>query len=104
MELNSKIPLVVTEKNSSFVLEGKTLTDMMETPRPILWNREGLYGWISIIQMRNAVRIAKDKIKAADNNYVTLSPTIICRWNDTISTIVIWPLAQAIEEMFKLIQ
>lgn len=101
MELSSKIPLVVTEKNSSFVLEGKDLIDIMKKPRPILWNREGLYGWISIIKVRNAIRIAEDRIKTAINNY-TLPSKMVYVWNvkDSIPESV----AQAIEEMSKLIQ
>jgi len=102
MGLSSKIPLVVIEPGCSIMLEGKVLDDMVENPRPILWNREGLYGWVSITQMRNTIRTAKDAIKIAKNNHLTVSHIIRMKW-DVITPTAEAP-AQAIEEMSKLLE
>ena len=105
MGLNSRIPLMVTEAGSLIVLEGKVLDDLMANPRPILWNREGLYSWIPAVRVRNSVSILKDKAISKKNNN-DLSPlTLTYKCQDTTLLVHIYKeLAQAIEEMSKLLE
>ena len=65
---NSRIPLRVTNSSCLIVLEGKVLDDLMANPRPILWNREGLYSWIPAVRVRNSVNILKDEVISKKNN------------------------------------
>ena len=102
MEPSSKIPLVVIEPSCFVTLVGKILNEAIKNPRPILWNREGSYGWISAVRIRNAIRRRTDSIKAADNNYDTKPQWLKFNWNET--TRATEHLAQAIEEMSKLLK
>jgi len=101
MGLNSRIPLMVTEAGSLIVLEGKVLDDLMANPRPILWNREGLYSWIPAVRVRNSVSLLKDEaISKKNNNDLTVLQLIYT----AVSTIQLAnstskELAQAIEAM-----
>ena len=105
MPQNSRIPLVATEAGCLLVLEGKVLTDLMANPRPILWNREGLYSWIPAVRVRNSVGLLKDEAISKKNNN-DLSPlqleytTINARQLRGTAT----NLARAIEEMSKLLK
>jgi len=85
------------------VLEGKVLDDLMANPRPILWNREGLYSWIPAVRVRNNMNLLKDTTVSMKNNNDT-SP--LCQPYTPVNvqqlTGVSKELAQAIEEMSKL--
>ena len=105
MQRNSKIPLTVTNSSCLLVLEGKVLDDLMANPRPILWNREGLYSWIPAVRVRNSVNILKDEAVSKKNNNDLTVPQLIYTAVSTkqlIGTDKI--LAQAIDEMAKLLE
>jgi len=102
MQQNSKIPLMVTGADSLIVLEGKVLDDLMANPRPILWNREGLYSWIPAVRVRNSVNLLKDEaISKKNNNDSTVLQLIYNVVNTGQLVSVDKELAQAIEEMSK---
>ncbi|TSA58215.1 hypothetical protein D4R42_00110 [bacterium] len=102
MQQNSKIPLMVTRADSLIVLEGKVLDDLMANPRPILWNREGLYSWIPAVRVRNSVNLLKDEaISKKNNNDSTVLQLIYNVVNTGQLVSVDKELAQAIEEMSK---
>jgi len=102
MQQNSKIPLMVTGADSLIVLEGKVLDDLMANPRPILWNREGLYSWIPAVRVRNSVNLLKDEaISKKNNNDSTVLQLIYNVVNTEQLVSVDKELAQAIEEMSK---
>lgn len=44
-------------------LTGKTLEKLIAKPKPILWNRGGMYLWVPIERVRNAVRAYQDMQK-----------------------------------------
>jgi len=50
----------------------------MENPRPILWNFDGLYGWIDKTIVANEIQFVEDKIKVGlgiskiQRDYITL--------------------------------
>ena len=105
MGLNSRIPLMVTEAGSLIVLEGKVLDDLMANPRPILWNREGLYSWIPAVRVRNYVNVMKDKvISKKNNNDLSALQLNLAAVNTVQLTSFYKELAQAIEEMSKLLK
>ena len=105
MKPNSKVPLMVTDASCLIILEGETLDDLMANPRPILWNREGLYSWISAVRVRNSVNLLKDAAISMKNNNDT---TPLCLPYTPVNTQQITgvdkELAQAIEEMSKLLK
>ena len=103
MEQNSKVPLVITSESSLLVLEGEVLDDLMTNPRPILWNREGLYLWVEGTRVRNSVNRLKDYVIAKKNNS-DLSPLRLVYSTGNAKQLMgpYKELAQAIEEMSKL--
>ena len=105
MGLNSKIPYLVTDKNSLIVLKGKVLDDLTVNPRPILWNNEGLYLWIPAIRVRNYVSVLKDDAisKKNNNDLSTLLMTYAAVSAEQLIG-VNRELAQAIDEMSKLLK
>jgi len=93
---------MVTGADSLIVLEGKVLDDLMANPRPILWNREGLYSWIPAVRVRNSVNLLKDEaISKKNNNDSTVLQLIYNVVNTGQLVSVDKELAQAIEEMSK---
>ena len=102
---NLRIPLQVTESGCLLVLEGKVLDDLMANPRPILWNREGLYFWIPATRVRNDANRMKDTIVSKkNNNDMTIVQLVYAAVNAELLTGVNKKLAQAIEEMSKLLE
>ena len=98
MTLNSKIPLLITEDNYLGKLEGVRAEALLRQPRPILWNREGLYCWISLNRILNQANIIKDKQKHAKANDLPFAPVFYLSW-DTTLTGSTKEMAQAIVEM-----
>ena len=98
MNNSSKIPLVIAKNNFSIKLTGKTAEALLQQPRPILWNNNGLYCWISLIRMKNLVRTVKDKQKHAEANDLLFQPELSIRWLSQLTTEAI-EMAQAIELM-----
>jgi len=105
MKPNSKIPLVVTSESSLMILEGEVLNDLIANPRPILWNREGLYFWIPVVRVRNSVSLLKDNTISRKNNNDTTPLNLVYAPTYTHQLKHIRKeLAQAIEEMSKLLK
>ncbi len=105
MGLNSRIPLQVTESGCLLVLEGEVLNDLMANPRPILWNREGLYFWIPRVRVRNDANRMKDTIVSKkNNNDVTALQLVYAVVNAVQLFGIEKQLAQAVEEMSKLLE
>ena len=102
---NSRIPLRVTNSSCLIVLEGKVLDDLMANPRPILWNREGLYSWIPAVRVRNSVNILKDEVISKKNNNDLTALQLVYTAVSTKQLIgANKELAQAIEEMSKTLE
>lgn len=106
MGQSSRIPLVVTEAGSLIVLEGEVLDDLMANPRSILWNSEGLYSWIPAMRVRNSVSMLKDEAvsKKNNNDLSVLQLTYTCINALQLTSTTLRELAQAIEEMSKLLE
>ena len=101
MEQSSKIPLVITKNSFSLTLKGKTAEALLQQPRPILWNNDGLYCWISAVRVVNLVSVIKDKQKHAEANDLLYNPEFRLVWNDGMLSKngSAKEMAQAIEEM-----
>ena len=105
MQPNSRVPYLVTNSSCLIVLEGKVLDDLMANPRPILWNREGLYSWIPAVRVRNSVSKLKDDVVSKKNNSDLSVLQLVYKNNSAIQLLGISKeLAQAIEEMSKLLE
>lgn len=102
MSDNSKIPLVITKNSFSIKLTGKTAEALLQQPRPILWNNDGLYAWIPLKRVKNLVRIAKDKQKHAKANDLIFQSELRIQWpNSQLNSLLVEAkeMAQAIELM-----
>lgn len=98
MVQNSKIPLWVGGEKLSFRLDGEKLAGLIENPRPILYGFKGLYTWININQVKNAIRRCKDEVLRAKNNEVLYTPHITFKWNRNVTDV---HLAEAVKELLE---
>jgi hypothetical protein len=100
MGQSSKIPLIIIKNSFSIKLTGKTAEALLQQPRPILWNNDGLYCWISQRRIENIVSNIKDRQKHAESNDMPFSPKFDLAWhNPALTCSWITEMAQAIEEM-----
>ena len=81
MNNSSKIPLVITKNSFSITLKGKTAEALLQQPRPILWNNDGMYCWISLIRIKNQVRCINDTITHAKANDQLYEPIFMLTWD-----------------------
>lgn len=103
MKQNSKIPLVITKNSFSIKLKGKTAEALLQQPRPILWNNDGMYCWFSQQRIKNMVSVIKDQQKHAKANDLTFKVGFDLKWcNPTSPHMWVSEMAQAIELMSKL--
>ena len=57
-------PIVIEETKSELVVSKAYVLQMyLEGAKPILWCSNGLYGWIPIERVRNALQVNKDRQK-----------------------------------------
>lgn len=98
MKTNSKVPLLVSGEKLSFTLEGTELAALIENPRPVLYSYKGLYTWINVNQIKNAIRRCKDEELRAKNNDVPYTPHITFKWNRNVTDV---HLADAIKELLE---
>jgi len=56
-------PVIVKQKGSKLLVSGSLLKQLIKEPKPILWGREGLHGWIPVEIVRNAVTHLQDLLK-----------------------------------------
>lgn len=68
MEQSSKIPLVITKNSFSIKLTGKTAEALLQQPRPVLWNNDGMWCWIPAVRVVNQACNIKDMQKHAAAN------------------------------------
>ena len=94
---SSRIPLVVTKNSFSIKLTGKTAEALLQQPRPILWNNDGLYCWVHTIRVANQARIIKDKQKHAEANDLPFKLEFRFEWDRSRPDVK--EMAQAIELM-----
>lgn len=75
-------PMIIhtDEATNNLVLKDEKLQKLIDKPRPILWNRAGMYRWVPIERIQNAVRYHKDIQKSVP----THNGTIIFTLGDTI--------------------
>lgn len=99
MNNDQKIPLIITKNSFSIILTGKTAEALLQQPRPILWNNDGLYCWVSLIRVKNQANIIKDKQIHAEANDLPFAPEF-CFSCDTPAG-PIKEMAQAIELMLQ---
>lgn len=58
-------PMIIytDELSSNLVLKKERLQKLLDKPKPILWNRGGMYRWVPIERVKNAIRYYKDSLK-----------------------------------------
>ena len=95
---SSRIPLVITKNSFAIKLTGKTAEALLQQPRPILWNNDGLYCWIPLVRINNQVRRIKDRIIHAKANDQSYEPTFVLDWGGNVPR-QSKEMAQAIELM-----
>ena len=98
MQPSSKVPLMVIGKKLSFKLEGEKLAALIKEPRPILYECEGMYTWININQVKNAIRRCEDEEIRAKNNEVPYTPHITFNWQRNVTDVF---LADAVKELLE---
>ena len=84
MNNSSKIPLVIVKNSFSIKLTGETAEALLQQPRPVLWNNDGLYCWFPAIKIVNLVSVIKDKQKHAEANDLAYSPEICIAWEPAL--------------------
>ena len=75
-----KILLIINCKNTELRLDVTEDSEIIKNPVPILWNLEGMYGWIPIGIVRNEINDWTDFIKENQEFY---SGSIIFTWHQT---------------------
>jgi len=75
-----KILLIVNCKNTELRLDVTEDSEIIKNPVPILWNLEGMYGWVPIEIVRNEINDWTDFIKENQGFY---SGSIIFTWHQT---------------------
>ena len=75
-----KVLLIVNCKNTELRLDVTEDSEIIKNPVPILWNLDGMYGWIPIEIVRNGINAWADFIKENQGFY---SGSIIFTWHQT---------------------
>jgi len=73
-------PVIVKQKGSKLLVSGSLLEQLIKEPKPILWDREGLHGWIPVEMVRNAIMHLQDLLKLP----VERTKHIVFVWGEAI--------------------
>ena len=61
--MNHPIIMKTDELTNNLILKDKRLQKLLDNPRPILWNKGGMYRWVPIERIKNAIRWYTDAFK-----------------------------------------
>jgi hypothetical protein len=69
--------LVVNYKQLEFYLDVTENSNIIKNPVPILWNHQGIYGWIPIETVKNEINHFIESLKTSNFNIVPGSTFIL---------------------------
>lgn len=76
--MNHPMIIKTSEHTNSIKITDARMQKLIEKPRPIMWNRAGMYHWVPIEKIMNMIRWYQDKIKLGGCfTTITLGDTVV---------------------------